>query len=84
MQDKQLKDALILLKIIEQSEQDILNGRVTNQDKMFDELEETYFLAKSEVNAKRLDRAIAQLEAGEGKEQQLIEEVEDGTSNHDK
>ncbi|MBN2825209.1 MAG: hypothetical protein JXQ76_07800 [Campylobacterales bacterium] len=74
MQEKQLNDALTLLKLIELSEEDILNGRVIDQDEMFDELEATYFLAKSQANAKRLDCAIAQLEAGEGKERQLIEE----------
>ena len=37
-------------------------------------LEETAYLMQSQANATRLNRAIAQLEAGEGKERKLIEE----------
>ncbi len=37
-------------------------------------LEETAYLMQSEANAKRLNRSIAQLEAGLGKKRELIEE----------
>ncbi len=37
-------------------------------------MEETMYLMQSEVNAKRLNRSIAQLEAGLGKQRELIEE----------
>ncbi len=37
-------------------------------------MEETIYLMQSQANAKRLNRAIAQLEAGEGKKRELIEE----------
>ena len=37
-------------------------------------MEETMYLMQSQANAKRLNRAIAQLEAGEGKKRELIEE----------
>ena len=37
-------------------------------------MEETAYLMQSQANAKRLNRAIAQLEAGEGKQRELIEE----------
>ena len=37
-------------------------------------LEETAYLMQSQANAARLNRAIAQLEAGEGKNRELIEE----------
>jgi|GEM_PF-2006042 len=69
--NKTSNESLIWVKLIEQSEEDILHGRVSDQNEMFDELEETYFLAKSQVNAKRLDRAIAQLEENENKNDNL-------------
>jgi len=37
-------------------------------------MEETAYLMQSEANAKRLNRAISQLEAGQGKRRELIEE----------
>ncbi len=37
-------------------------------------MEETAYLMQSEANAKRLNRAISQLEAGQGKRRDLIEE----------
>jgi len=37
-------------------------------------MEETAYLMQSEANAKRLNRSIAQLEAGLGKNRELIEE----------
>jgi len=37
-------------------------------------MEETAYLMQSEANAKRLNRSIAQLEAGLGKQRDLIEE----------
>ena len=37
-------------------------------------MEETMYLTQSQANAKRLNRAIAQLEAGKGKKRELIEE----------
>ena len=37
-------------------------------------MEETMHLMQSEANAKRLNRAIAQLEAGQGTTRELIEE----------
>jgi len=37
-------------------------------------MEETAYLMQSQANAKRLNRAIAQLEAGEGTQRVLIEE----------
>ena len=37
-------------------------------------MQETAYLMQSEANARRLNRAIAQLEAGEGKSRELIEE----------
>ena len=37
-------------------------------------MEETAYLMQSQANAKRLNHAIAQLEAGEGKKRELIEE----------
>jgi antitoxin YefM len=37
-------------------------------------MEETVYLMQSEANAKRLNRAISQLEAGQGKTRELIEE----------
>ena len=37
-------------------------------------MEETMYLMQSEVNAKRLNRSIAQLEAGLGNQRELIEE----------
>ena len=37
-------------------------------------MEETMYLMQSEVNAKRLNRSISQLEAGLGKKRELIEE----------
>jgi len=37
-------------------------------------MEETAYLMQSEANAKRLNRSIAQLEADEGQERELIEE----------
>ena len=37
-------------------------------------MEETMYLMQSEVNAKRLNRSIIQLEAGLGKKRELIEE----------
>ncbi len=37
-------------------------------------MEETMYLMQSEVNAKRLNCSIAQLEAGLGKQRELIEE----------
>ncbi len=40
----------------------------------FKAMEETIYLMQSEVNAKRLNDAIKQLEAGKGKERELIEE----------
>lgn len=36
-------------------------------------MEETAYLMQSQANAKRLNRAITQLEAGEGKKRELIE-----------
>ncbi|MEA2029388.1 MAG: type II toxin-antitoxin system prevent-host-death family antitoxin [Campylobacterota bacterium] len=36
-------------------------------------MEETAYLMQSEANAQRLNRSIAQLEAGEGEERELIE-----------
>ena len=42
--------------------------------KDFRALEETAYLMQSQANAARLNRAISQLEAGEGKERKLIEE----------
>lgn len=41
--------------------------------KDFRALEETAYLMQSQANAARLNRAISQLEAGEGKERKLIE-----------
>ena len=41
--------------------------------KDFKALEETAYLMQSQANATRLNRAISQLEAGEGKERKLIE-----------
>ncbi len=37
-------------------------------------MEETAYLMQSHANAKRLNRAISQLEAGEGVQRELIEE----------
>jgi len=37
-------------------------------------MEETIYLMQSQANAQRLNRAISQLEAGHGKERELIEE----------
>ena len=37
-------------------------------------MEETIYLMQSQANAKRLNRAIAQLEAGKGKKRELSEE----------
>ncbi len=37
-------------------------------------MEETAYLMQSKANAKRLNRSIAQLEAGLGKKRELIEE----------
>ncbi len=37
-------------------------------------MEETAYLMQSEANAKRLNRSINQLEAGQGKTRELIEE----------
>ena len=37
-------------------------------------MEETIYLMQSQANAKRLNRAIAQLEAGKGKKRELLEE----------
>jgi antitoxin YefM len=37
-------------------------------------MEETAYLLRSEANAKRLNRSIAQLEAGLGMQKELIEE----------
>jgi len=37
-------------------------------------MEETAYLLQSEANAKRLNRSIAQLEAGLGMQKELIEE----------
>ena len=37
-------------------------------------MEETAYLMQSETNAKRLNKAISQLEAGQGKKRELIEE----------
>jgi len=37
-------------------------------------IEETAYLMQSQANAKRLNRAIAQLEAGEGTQRALVEE----------
>ncbi len=42
--------------------------------KDFRAIEETIYLMQSETNAKRLNRSIAQLEAGFGNKQELIEE----------
>ena len=42
--------------------------------KDFRALEETAYLMQSQANAARLNRAISQLEEGEGKERKLIEE----------
>ncbi|KIM06824.1 MAG: hypothetical protein KU38_12085 [Sulfurovum sp. FS08-3] len=40
--------------------------------KDFRAMEETAYLMQNEANAKRLNRAIAQLEDGEGKERELV------------
>ena len=37
-------------------------------------MEETAYLMQSQANASRLNRSIAQLEAGQGKQRELIEE----------
>jgi len=37
-------------------------------------MEETAYLMQSQANARRLNRSIAQLEAGQGKHRELIEE----------
>lgn len=42
--------------------------------KDYKSLEETAYLMQSEANAKRLNRSIRQLEAGLGKQKELIEE----------
>ncbi len=66
--DKVVEDAMPVVVTRQNKESVVI---ISMKD--FRALEETAYLMQSQANATRLNRAISQLEAGEGKERKLIE-----------